>query len=290
MNKDLSISLKAKINLFIENSNGEYGRYRSWRHCYEYFQNKANRKLGNIENLALHLSMYLASWGMYRGSSFLLQHDYLYNTKAVNVLLKDTYKKMWYSDWWNFNNKNKNEILELMFGNGNIKGLVKELELCYSDNESFLINDGDNIATDTLITKILLGTMGCIPAYDRFLKDGIGYLKEYENDSILDEFKKITKQLNLHSYDKLLDIISSQEFKDICQKDYEEYYPPMKLIDMFLWETGFEISVLKYINENKDKRNCKDRLKQYKIYFKKELCQDEMQKEILIKLTEELNK
>ena len=289
MNKDLSVSLKAKINIFIENSNGEYGRYKSWRHCYEYFQSKDNRKFENIEMLALHLSMYLASWGMYRGSSFLLQHDFLYNEKAVKVLLKDTYKKMWSIDWWNFNSKNRDEVLELMFGNDNIKGLIKELELCYNDNEYCLGNDGDNIATDTLITKILLGTMGCIPAYDRFLKDGIGYLKEYENDSILNEFKNLTKKINVFSYDILLDIISSQKFKDICQKDYEKYYPPMKLIDMFLWETGFEISVLKYTNENRDKRNYKDRLKQYKAYFKKELCQDKMQKEIYNKLTDELN-
>ena len=99
----------------------------------------------------------------------------MYNEKAVQVLLDDKYKDMWSIDWWKFNSNNKYKVLELMFGNDNDKGLIKELELCYCDNESSLIYDSDSIATDTLITKILLGTMGCIPAYDKFLKDGIGY-------------------------------------------------------------------------------------------------------------------
>ncbi len=51
----------------------ENGLYKSWEHCYSYFAMHRNQPLGDehIDLLCLHLAFYLASWGMYRGSSFL---------------------------------------------------------------------------------------------------------------------------------------------------------------------------------------------------------------------------
>ena len=65
----------------------KYARYRSWEHCNNVFNEKHDklielRKKGSdlsdedYDYLALHLSFYLASWGMYRGSSLLLSTDY----------------------------------------------------------------------------------------------------------------------------------------------------------------------------------------------------------------------
>ena len=53
-------------------------RYKSWEHCYFFFKKLRNKELSerDIELAQLHLAFYLASWGMYRGSSFLLQKDY----------------------------------------------------------------------------------------------------------------------------------------------------------------------------------------------------------------------
>jgi hypothetical protein len=59
-----------------------YDRLRSWDHCYKFFQ-------GGFEDnelASLHLAFYLASWGMYRGSSFLLDKDYLVHLKAMMSL------------------------------------------------------------------------------------------------------------------------------------------------------------------------------------------------------------
>ena len=41
--------------------------------------------------LSLHLAFYLASWGMYRGSSFLLQKDYKVLVPIVEEVLKPEY-------------------------------------------------------------------------------------------------------------------------------------------------------------------------------------------------------
>ena len=60
-------------------------RYKSWEHCYNFFKKISKKKLDEEElDLAqLHLAFYLASWGMYRGSSFILQKDYTIFKKIV---------------------------------------------------------------------------------------------------------------------------------------------------------------------------------------------------------------
>jgi len=42
----------------------------------------------DYDYLSLHHAFYLASWGMYRGSSFLLQKDYKVLTPIVEEILK----------------------------------------------------------------------------------------------------------------------------------------------------------------------------------------------------------
>lgn len=54
----------------------ENGRYRSWEHCYSNFMNARGKQEVDYDYLSLQLAFYLASWGMYRESSFLLQKDY----------------------------------------------------------------------------------------------------------------------------------------------------------------------------------------------------------------------
>ena len=45
----------------------------SWMHCRKAFLHRASL---SDEVLALNLGFFLASWGMYRGGSFMLQKDY----------------------------------------------------------------------------------------------------------------------------------------------------------------------------------------------------------------------
>lgn len=54
-------------------------RLKSWEHCYSQFKvmfEKDSLCDTDIDYLSLHLAFYLASWGMYRGSSFILERDY----------------------------------------------------------------------------------------------------------------------------------------------------------------------------------------------------------------------
>lgn len=136
-----------------------HGRYLSWQHCYNAFiLNRSNVDDNTFDYLALHLAFYLASWGMYRGSSFLLQKDYKVHIPIVKIIMEKQYNPL---VGIAAEELIKNENLDLL------DGVSTRIRKAYADElPSF---DGViNNATDTLATKILLGTLGCVPAYDRY--------------------------------------------------------------------------------------------------------------------------
>ena len=72
---------------FEQTMSDPHGRYLSWEHCYKAFlENRDANDEQAIDHLALHLAFYLASWGMYRGSSFLLQKDYKVHIPVVKII------------------------------------------------------------------------------------------------------------------------------------------------------------------------------------------------------------
>ena len=73
----------------LDDKKDKKDRFLSWVHCYRRFSEifkKPNLTEENIDYLALNLAFYLASWGMYRGSSFLLQKDYTIHKDIVKEL------------------------------------------------------------------------------------------------------------------------------------------------------------------------------------------------------------
>jgi hypothetical protein len=83
-----------------------------------------------------------------------------------------------------------------------------------------------------LITKILMGTLGCVPAYDRFFVDGIKKYRvttqEYSRNSLL----KLVGFYEEHN-DRLEEARRGMQVGDLT-------YPQMKLLDMGFWQVGFE--------------------------------------------------
>ncbi len=80
---------------YYQDAKSPNSRELSWIHCYYSFYQAFQTPEKSEElydNLALHLAFYLASWGMYRGSSFLLDYDYLIHMGVVKELLKDEWK------------------------------------------------------------------------------------------------------------------------------------------------------------------------------------------------------
>lgn len=163
----------SSVDLIIESSMKFYndlkadknGRYRSWEHCYSHFIKARKSKEVDHDYLSLQLAFYLASWGMYRGSSFLLQKDYKVHIPVVKELLKNKYDALAGIDCIGLKDDSNQKLLQdinSFLGQyyDKIRREVKEQKL-------------KNQLSVTLITKILMGTLGCVPAYDRYFIAGI---------------------------------------------------------------------------------------------------------------------
>ena len=193
-------------------------RYRSWEHCYAIFA--ANRKAEDEATkalLTLHLTGYLASWGMYRGKSFLLQdRDYLVHRPIVDLLLKPEWEELWYpSAKWLAQTDNAHRVVEL---GREIDGLYRQ------------IAGRKKEITDTLVTKILLGTLGCSPAYDTNFKNAVSALRcgvGVFNGESLSAFGRF--------YEEHADVF--EPFRVSCNHDGIEYLP-MKVLDMCFFADG----------------------------------------------------
>jgi len=213
--------IKTVENFYSDLIKHKNHRYMSWEHCFNAFQKPEHST--DKDYLSLQLAFYLASWGMYRGSSALLWKDYKIHYETVNIIQGyDTIRCC--SD----KEIDKNQIEKIITAKDDIAKHYREVEYIKPTNEGE--KKGFITATDTLITKILLGTLGCVPAYDRLLLIG---LKE----------EKIEKSFNKKSLNSLFDFINNNiaDLKAVQEKINQKegcYYPIMKIVDMYFWEVG----------------------------------------------------
>jgi hypothetical protein len=77
-----------------------------------------------------------------------------------------------------------------------------------------------------------MGTLGCVPAYDRFFQDGVAKYKvttqEYSRNSVL----RLVDFYEAHN-DRLEEVRRGMKRDDLI-------YPQMKVLDMGFWQIGFE--------------------------------------------------
>ncbi len=208
---------------FNETVKDSHGRYMSWRHCYNAFvenRNDADEKM--FDYLALHLAFYLASWGMYRGSSFLLQKDYKVHIPVVRILLEKKYDPLVGISAEGLTEDANLDLLE---------EVGERIRRAYAaEQPSF--EGATNNATDTLVTKILLGTLGCVPAYDRYYVQAV---KQY-NISAGVYSKESVRDVAVYYLSHKDEFESLREELSTCGTRY----PAMKLMDMCMWQLAFE--------------------------------------------------
>ncbi|MEQ1525671.1 MAG: hypothetical protein ABL911_02860 [Gallionella sp.] len=207
-----------KVGEFYQSlKDDKHHRYLSWEHCYDYF----GQDDVDLDKACLHMAFYLASWGMYRGSSFLLWKDYLIHKEVVIQLLENKHLRKINAD---YSDSDIGEIIELCNW---VRGW-------YKDNLG-KINGKEKaaIASDTLVTKIVLGALGCVPAYDRYFIDGLREGGFSPLRPSLDGIKTLVNFYTNHrnQFDSL-----QAKIKTVGGTPY----PAMKLVDMYFWQIGFE--------------------------------------------------
>lgn len=213
-----NIDIKENIRSFIEGEGKNKGRepsqrYASFDYCFNYFQSfrdsNNQRSLGNIENLqtsCLQLAFYLASWGMLRGSTFLLERS----SKFFEPLIKTIANwnpRIWEIDVDDYDDSDARQLL-LQCKDVLIHALKT-----------------DRSPTDTLITKIMLGVYGNVPAFDANFSRG--FKLRQLNDKSLENIFTFYKhnRLAIDSYNiPTIDFLTGQSTKRV--------YSKAKIIDM----------------------------------------------------------
>lgn len=150
--------VKANIEQYLGDRDPT-ARYASFDYCYNHFQ--SYRERGDITAVAstetmelscLHLGFYLASWGMLRGSTDLLQRS-IRHFEGVIEAIAEAPPAIWQIDANDYGDEAWT----------NIRDFRDRVRLALPNKTS-----------DILVTKIMLGVFGCVPAFDTYFKNGSG--------------------------------------------------------------------------------------------------------------------
>lgn len=160
---------------------------------------------------------------MYRGSSFLLQKDYRVHVDVVKEICKGQYDPLW--------NLSVTKIAEPQ-----IRCLIfqisQKLEDIYIDHRRNV--DERKEVSDTLLTKILLGTFGCVPAYDTYFVRGVK-LHGVASGTFSEKSLTDLADFYISHFDGFERVRSEMLAKGTdC--------PQMKLLDLCFWKIGFDSS------------------------------------------------
>ncbi|HAK89421.1 MAG TPA: hypothetical protein DHV16_02780 [Nitrospiraceae bacterium] len=206
---DISNNIKDYLN-----DRSPIKRYASFDYCYNYFRYFYEHN--NIEAIAnpttvqlscLQLGFYLASWGMLRGSSFLLQKSVKHYEQLISAIAKMP-KVCWEIDLNTYSDVSISLLLEIY------KHIFSSL------------GENDEYASATLITKIMLGVFGNVPALDDNFCKGFGCGKHFSKSLLqkISEFYNANKEeVDKHKI-KTIDFSTGTETT--------RYYTKAKLIDM----------------------------------------------------------
>lgn len=217
--------METNINGIIEKylsgiTSDDFHRYKSWDNCFRSFSTAKQTEMQVLE-----LAFYLASWGMYRGSSGLLQKNHLIHKVAVDTVFSKTNQKL-----------KCNQTTEVQ--KANIKSiLVIKNELAKHYSSIYFTKGADKpkpiSPTDTLLSKIMLGTLGCVPAYDRYFIEGLEEMKMehtgFNEDSLNELFNFIDKNKK-----------GINQAQKLIMTKTQRHYPLMKILDMYFWQIGYD--------------------------------------------------
>jgi hypothetical protein len=214
-------------------------RYASFDYCFNYFQKFAKSEninaissVQNKETSVLQLGYYLASWGMFRGSTAILRHS-SHCLIPIIEYISSTPVTLWNIDVTDYSTSFKDmEQLYLNIGEKLKFPIIKEGKQKIQE------------CSPILVTKIMLGVFGNTPAMDDFFMKGIdkGSFSNTNYHKALDKVKDIWKELN-QFYNENKTLINSHKIKSLNfeGEHTENVYSKAKVLDMVFFERGNDI-------------------------------------------------
>jgi hypothetical protein len=153
------MDIEGNISKFMS-SRGPDRRYTSFDYCFNYFQAYRERdQIGEIsarENMqlsCLHLGFYLASWGMVSRRSVLLAKSLKHYEPVLDVIATAP------STTWEIDAHAYTQ-----------EALAELMTVSHRIRQAF---NHPNGASPTLVTKVMLGVFGNVPAFDTFVVAGL---------------------------------------------------------------------------------------------------------------------
>lgn len=195
---------------FMKQRGSIENRYASFDLCYLYFYTNRGKLSGSkMSESCMQLWAFLGSWGMIARGNALQEKSYAYLKEVIRFINKNP-------QYYNSSIDDPtycDDMLRLY------KGLKKALNLPQRSQK-------------TVITKIMLGVYGCLPAFDTYVCNSLG------TSTIGDLTKKnVNSIINIYnSNKKLIDSLSScSSVRDFSDSPTKEHYTPAKIIDMILF-------------------------------------------------------
>jgi hypothetical protein len=155
----MTVDAEANLRRYLDNRRDPSARYASFDYCFNYF--RSHYEAGRVEALAepesmqtscLQLGFYLASWGMFRGSTTLLTRSAYCFGPVIDAIIAAP-ALAWEADVSDYDSDTIAELISI----------GRELGAVLPGGHS-----------DTLVTKTMLGVFGCVPAFDSYFRRGIG--------------------------------------------------------------------------------------------------------------------
>lgn len=216
------VDIEFKVENYISNININ-DRWLSYDYCYNYFYHTRGQNLvDELEKSCLVIGFYLASWGMLRGNSHLSQNSVALYKPLISYISKLD-NSYWEIDVDSYNEKNIKKIIEV-----------------YHEIKKLVIPNNTHL---TVVTKILLGVFGMVPAFDENFcrclreiykgKKGGGFRSLNKNSlQLIKDFYESNRYEIDSYYNNLFttDFISGQKTNIV--------YSRAKIIDMYGFEIG----------------------------------------------------
>ena len=181
------LDIEATVGRYLRDRDPS-ARYASFDYCFNHFQQHRTAVANwgeptGMEVSCLHLGFYLASWGMLRGSSDLLQRSARHLVPLIETIAEAP-AEVWDLDLDGYEPAGIDLVHRTAL---DVRRALRPVE-----------------ASDVLVTKVMLGVFGCVPAFDTYFKKGFGVstfsmgslrlVGEFyrENASIIDRLRQPT--------------------------------------------------------------------------------------------------
>jgi hypothetical protein len=206
---------------------GPKERDASFDYCYNYFQSfyeSENIQIlsapENMQQSCLQIGFYLASWGMLRGSSLLSRKSIKFYEPLIKYISTSDLH-LWKIDIDKYTPENIAILIDC------------DCKIASALREGRGEKDTENVS-ETLVTKIMLGVYGNIPAFDTYFKNGTGITwKPKHRKETLGQVSSLYQKHKeaIDRYDiATLDFTSSQET--------HRKYTKAKILDMVGFNAG----------------------------------------------------